>query len=182
MSSRRAASGPTHDDITADCVAAAFNVGIGVRDDARAILATNYANPEVDLNPQRLRMARIPDGARLIDNPVSKAPGFTLGNVHVMAGVPAVFQAMVDGLLPSLVGGKPLISRSVQINMAEGLLAGPLGEVAGAHPSVTIGCYPFNRNGVYGANVVLRAEESGALDAAESALKELVGGSVAPTS
>ena len=104
--------GPTHDDITADAIAAAFGVPIGVREDARAILATNYANPEVELNEARLRMARIPDGATLIDNPVSKAPGFSLGNVHVMAGVPAVFQAMVAGLLPGLTGGRPLLSET----------------------------------------------------------------------
>ncbi|MEM8572607.1 MAG: molybdopterin-binding protein [Pseudomonadota bacterium] len=172
--------GPTHDDITADCVAAAFNAPIGIREDARAILATNYANPEVDLNPQRLRMARIPDGARLIENPVSKAPGFTLGNVHVMAGVPEVFQAMVDGLLPHLLGGRPLISRTIRVEMPEGVLAGPLGEVAEAHPDVVIGCYPFQRDGVFGANVVLRSEEEAALDAAEKALHALVGDKEVP--
>jgi molybdenum cofactor synthesis domain-containing protein len=172
--------GPTHDDITADCVAAAFNVSIDIRDDAKAILATNYANPEVDLNPQRLRMARIPHGARLIDNPVSKAPGFTIGNVHVMAGVPAVFHAMVDGLVPRLTGGRPLISRTIRVNMAEGLLAAPLGEVAGAHPDVTIGCYPFHHDGRPAANVVLRSEDAGALDAATHALHALVGDTGAP--
>lgn len=96
--------GPTHDDITADAVAAAFGVPIDIRADARAVLALNYANPEVDLNPARLRMARIPEGGILIENPVSRAPGFTLGNVHVMAGVPDVFRAMVAGLLPRLTG------------------------------------------------------------------------------
>ena len=119
--------GPTHDDITADAIAAAFGVAIDVREDARAILATHYANPEVDLNPARLRMARIPDGAALIDNPVSKAPGFTLGNVHVMAGVPSVFQAMVAGLLPRLTGGRPLLSESVRVERPEGDIAEPLG-------------------------------------------------------
>lgn len=172
--------GPTHDDITADCVAAAFNVGIGIREDARAMLASNYANPEEDLNPQRLRMARVPDGARLIDNPVSKAPGFTLGNVHVMAGVPQVFQAMVDGLLPRLVGGRPLISRTFRVDMPEGLLAAPLGEVADAHPKVTIGCYPFDKDGKPGANVVLRSDNEEALAAAETALHGLVGDKEVP--
>ena len=112
--------GPTHDDITADAVAAAFEVGIGVREDARAILAKNYANPEVELNEARLRMARIPEGAALIENPVSRAPGFSIGNVHVMAGVPAVFQAMVAGLLPRLVGGRPLLSESLRVERPEG--------------------------------------------------------------
>ncbi|WP_111429270.1 competence/damage-inducible protein A [Rhodobacteraceae bacterium DSL-40] len=167
--------GPTHDDITADCMAAAFGVGIGVREDARAILATNYANPEVDLNPQRLRMARIPDGARLIDNPISKAPGFTIGNVHVMAGVPEIFRVMVDGLVPRLGGGRPLVSRSVRVNMPEGLLAAPLGEVAADHPKVVIGCYPFHQDGKPSANVVFRSEDEAALEAAAAALCARVG-------
>ena len=91
--------GPTHDDITADCIAEAFGVSIGVREDARTVLATNYPNGEADLTEARLRMARIPDGADLIDNPVSKAPGFTIENVHVMAGIPSVFNAMLEGCL-----------------------------------------------------------------------------------
>ncbi len=136
--------GPTHDDITADAVAAAFGVPIGVREDARAILASHYPNPEVDLNPARLRMARIPQGAVLIDNPVSKAPGFSLGNVHVMAGVPAIFAAMIESLLPRLTGGPPLLSVSLRADAPEGLIAEPLGRIAAAHPQVGIGCYPFN--------------------------------------
>lgn len=162
--------GPTHDDITADCVAAAFGVAIDVREDARAVLATNYANPERDLNAARLRMARIPDGATLIDNPVSKAPGFTLGNVHVMAGVPAVFEAMVAGLLPRLTGGKPLLSASLRIERPEGVLAEPLAALARAHPSVAIGSYPFNRDGIFGSNIVLRSQDEAALAAAEAGL------------
>lgn len=165
--------GPTHDDITADCIAAAFGVGIDVREDARAILATNYANPEVDLNAARLRMARIPDGAELIDNPVSKAPGFSIGNVHVMAGVPAVFEAMVAGLLPKLTGGRPLLSETVQVLRGEGLIAAPLGAIAAAHPDVSIGCYPFNRGGVFGANIVARSEDAGALARAVAALEAM---------
>ena len=165
--------GPTHDDITADAIASAFGVPIGVREDARAILATNYANPEVELNEARLRMARIPDGATLIDNPVSKAPGFTLGNVHVMAGVPAVFQAMLAGLLPTLTGGRPLLSESVRIDRPEGEIAGPLRTVAEAHPAVAIGSYPFNRDGRFGANVVARSDDPDALAAAAAALRAL---------
>lgn len=158
--------GPTHDDITADCIAAAFGVGIDVRADARAILASHYPDPEFDLNADRLRMARIPDGASLIDNPVSRAPGFTLGNVHVMAGVPAVFEAMVAGLLPRLTGGVPLRSLTLRIALPEGELAGILREVDAAHPAVAIGCYPFSFGGRLGANVVLRAEDAAALEAA----------------
>ncbi|MBB5221561.1 molybdenum cofactor synthesis domain-containing protein [Amaricoccus macauensis] len=165
--------GPTHDDITADCVAAAFGVGIDVREDARAILATNYANPDVDLNPARLRMARIPDGATLIDNPVSKAPGFSIGNVHVMAGVPAVFEAMVASLLPKLTGGAPLLSETVQVMRPEGVLAGPLGAIATAHPEVSIGCYPFSREGVFGATLVARSTDAPALARVAEALRAL---------
>jgi molybdenum cofactor synthesis domain-containing protein len=167
--------GPTHDDITADAVAAAFGVGIGVREDARAILATHYANPETDLNPARLRMARVPDGAVLIDNPVSKAPGFTLGNVHVMAGIPAVFQAMLAGLLPRLAGGRPLVSETVRVERAEGEIAEPLGRIAAAHPGVAIGCYPFSFGGRPAANLVARSEDPEALAAAVQALQALAG-------
>ena len=166
--------GPTHDDITADCVARAFGVGIDIRDDARAILATNYANPETDLNPARLRMARIPDGASLIDNPVSKAPGFSLQNVHVMAGVPKIFEAMLAGLLPRLTGGTPLQSRSLRLDLPEGRVAGPLGEFAEQNPTLVIGCYPFNEGGNYGCNIVFRGPDPAALDDAVRAFGRLV--------
>lgn len=165
--------GPTHDDITADSIAAAFGVGIDVREDARAILATNYADPDVALNPARLRMARIPDGAALIDNPVSKAPGFSIGNVHVMAGVPAVFEAMLAGLLPKLTGGDPLLSETVQIMRPEGVIAGPLADLAAGHPDVSIGSYPFNRAGVFGTNLVARSTDPEALALVGEALRRL---------
>lgn len=166
--------GPTHDDITADCVAAAFGVGIDVREDARAVLATNYPAGESDLNDARLRMARVPDGATLIDNPVSKAPGFSIGNVHVMAGVPAVFEAMVAGLVPRLAGGRPLLTATTRVMRSEGELAVPLRALAETHPDVSIGCYPFNRNGAFGANLVLRAQDADALAAAEAGLAEML--------
>jgi molybdenum cofactor synthesis domain-containing protein len=165
--------GPTHDDITADAVAAAFGVPIDVREDARAILAANYRNPEVELNEARLRMARIPEGATLIDNPVSRAPGFSLGNVHVMAGVPTIFEAMVAGLLPRLTGGRPLLSESLRIDRPEGVIAGPLRAVAEAHPAVSIGSYPFNAGGRFGSNLVARSEDPQALAAAFAALQAL---------
>jgi len=168
--------GPTHDDITADAVAAAFGVGIDVREDARAILAQNYVNPEVEMNAARLRMARIPDGATLIENPVSRAPGFTIGNVHVMAGVPAVFEAMVAGLLPTLTGGRPLVSETLRVDRAEGEVAGPLGAVAAAHPDVAIGSYPFVREGRFGTNLVVRGEDAAAVSAAMDAIRAMVGG------
>ena len=163
--------GPTHDDITADCIAKAFGVHINVRDDARAILQTHYDAQKQPLNEARLRMARIPVGASLIDNPVSKAPGFTLKNVHVMAGVPSIFQAMTASVLPSLTGGQPLISQTYRIERGEGDIAAPLGALAEAFPELLIGCYPFQKDGLFGANVVIRGTESGMLEQAMAQLK-----------
>lgn len=162
--------GPTHDDITADAVADAFGVGIDVRADARAILVAHYQRTGLELNAARLRMARIPDGAALIENPVSSAPGFTIGNVHVMAGVPAVFQAMVASILPQLQGGAALFSQTLCIHRGEGEIAGPLAELAKAHPDVSIGSYPFQRDGAFGVNVVVRGADKAVVDAAMVAL------------
>ena len=158
--------GPTHDDITADCIAAAFDAHIDVRDDARALLQAHYDRSGQELNAARLRMARIPDGAILIDNPVSTAPGFTMQNVHVMAGVPSVFQAMVASVLPTLTGGAPLLSRSLRVQRGEGDIAGPLGAFADRYPDLSVGSYPFQKDGVYGANLVVRGKDAGQLDAA----------------
>lgn len=162
--------GPTHDDITAEAVADAFGVPIGVRDDARAILQAHYDRQGQVLNEARLRMARVPDGATLIENPISAAPGFSLHNVHVMAGVPVIFQAMVASVLPTLTGGAPLLSQSLRIPRGEGDIAGTLGELAAAHPEVSIGSYPFHQDGVYGANIVVRGTEGAAIDAVITAL------------
>ncbi len=158
--------GPTHDDITAECIAKAFGVAISVRDDARAILQAHYDRSGQELNQARLRMARIPDGAALIDNPVSAAPGFSLGNVHVMAGVPAVFEAMVASVLATLTGGAPLVSQSWRVMRGEGEVATALTAFAEAHPDLSIGSYPFYKDGVYGTNLVLRGPDPAAVDAA----------------
>lgn len=163
--------GPTHDDITADAVAAAFGAAIGVRADARAILEAYYEPGE--LNEARLRMARIPEGAALILNPVSQAPGFTLGNVHVMAGVPAVFDAMLETLRPMLKGGAPLLAWALRVGAPEGAMAGPLGEAAARHPSVSIGSYPFYRGGA-GATLVARSADRAALEAAVADLRAML--------
>ncbi|MDG1294146.1 MAG: molybdopterin-binding protein [Planktomarina sp.] len=163
--------GPTHDDITADCIAAVFGVSIGVRADARAILKAHYDTNGQELNEARLRMARIPDGAHLIDNPVSKAPGFTLLNVHVMAGVPSIFQAMLASILPSLTGGKPLLSVTYRVDRGEGDIATPLGVLANAFPELSIGCYPFQKDGLFGANIVMRGTDESQLQGAMIALK-----------
>jgi molybdenum cofactor synthesis domain-containing protein len=165
--------GPTHDDITADCIAAAFDRKIDVRDDARQILAEFYRKTGTELNQARLRMARIPEGATLIDNPVSAAPGFRVENVHVMAGVPAVFQAMVASVLPTLIGGAPLISETLRVERGEGDIAGPLGEVAEAHPELSIGSYPFQRDGRFGAHLVVRGQDRAEVDRAMARLKAI---------
>lgn len=168
--------GPTHDDITADAVAEALGAPIDVRDDARALLEAHYARQGLTINDARLRMARIPQGASLIENPISAAPGFSLSNVHVMAGVPAIFQAMVESLVPALTGGEPLISRSLRIERGEGDIAGPLARLAEAHPNLSLGSYPFVKDGRYGANVVIRGANGAAVDAALGELSGLFPG------
>ncbi|MGC1487937.1 MAG: competence/damage-inducible protein A, partial [Albidovulum sp.] len=122
--------GPTHDDITADAIAAAFGTSIDIREDARALLEAHYQRAGHEFNAARQRMARIPADATLIDNPVSVAPGFSLGNVHVMAGVPNIFQAMVASLLPRLTGGQPLLSQNLRVLRGEGSVAAPLAALA----------------------------------------------------
>jgi len=158
--------GPTHDDITADCMAEAFGQTIDVREDARQLLADMYERTGRELNEARLRMARIPAEAALIDNTVSTAPGFTIENVHVMAGVPSVFQAMVASVLPTLTGGSPLLSQSLTIMRGEGDIAGPLRQLAKDFPDLSIGSYPFQRDGVFGAQIVIRGTEGVQVDAA----------------
>jgi len=162
--------GPTHDDITADCIAEAFGKSIDVRADAAARLGAYYASTGKEFNAARQRMARIPADATLIDNPVSVAPGFTLENVHVMAGVPSVFTAMVASVLPTLTGGAPLLSQSLRVVRGEGDIAGPLGEFAARYPSLSVGSYPFQDNGIYGANLVVRGQDAGVLNAAMAEL------------
>lgn len=163
--------GPTHDDITADGIAAAFGCSIDVRDDARALLAAHYAKTGMELNDARLRMARIPEGADLIDNPVSVAPGFRLKNVHVMAGVPSVFHAMVASVLPTLTGGDPLISQTLRIERGEGDIAGPLGALATEYPDLSMGSYPFQKDGRYGAHIVIRGTDAAQIDSAMAKLE-----------
>ena len=165
--------GPTHDDITADAIAAAFWVAIDVRDDARDILMAFIAARGAEPTPARMRMARIPDGATLIDNPVSAAPGFTLGNVHVCAGVPRIFEAMVAGVVAKIDGGQPLMSQSFRIDLPEGDIAAPLAELAQRFPQLSIGSYPFNNQGAFGANIVVRGLDGAAVSAAMVELARL---------
>lgn len=168
--------GPTHDDITADAVAHAFGVTLDVREDARALLAEHYAASGLEFNAARLRMARVPQDATLIDNPISAAPGFSIGNVHVMAGVPNIFQAMVASVLPRLTGGKPMLSQSLRIDRGEGTIAEALAALAANFPDLSMGSYPFIQNGAYGTNIVIRGTDSARIDTAMTRLAALFPG------
>jgi molybdenum cofactor synthesis domain-containing protein len=164
--------GPTHDDITADCVAKAFGVSIDVDPRARALLLTRMA--EKDLNEARLRMARIPAGADLILNKVSAAPGFRIGNVHVMAGVPTIMQAMLDEVAPTLKTGIKMLSETVRADLREGDIGGPLGDIAKAHPDTMIGSYPFQDDGRPNTNIVIRSRNAQKLAAAKGAVDAML--------
>lgn len=164
--------GPTHDDITAECVAKAFKVPLIDNPEARALLEAHYEPGQ--LNAARLRMARTPAGAELIENPVSTAPGFRVENVYVMAGVPRIMQAMFESLAPSLVGGKPLLSRSVVCDLPEGRVAEGLEKIQKEFSDVQIGSYPSFRAGNYGTNLVLRHADNEHLALAAAAVFKLV--------
>jgi molybdenum cofactor synthesis domain-containing protein len=165
--------GPTHDDITADSVAKAFGVPIDV--DERAVKLLLERIPKADLNEARLRMARIPEGAELIENSVSKAPGFSLGNVHVMAGVPTIMQAMLDALTPRLKTGKKMLSRSLPARAKEGDVAAPLREMQARFPDVSMGSYPTFEEGVGPTTtLVLRSRDEARLDEAETAVRAML--------
>jgi molybdenum cofactor synthesis domain-containing protein len=165
--------GPTHDDITADCVAKAFGVTIDVDPRARTMLLTRIA--EKDLNEARLRMARIPAGADLIVNKVSSAPGFRIGNVHVMAGVPSIMQAMLDEVAPTLKTGVKMLSETVRADLREGDIGTPLAAIAKAHPEVTIGSYPFVDDRGPNSNIVVRSRDPDKLAAAKAAIEDMLG-------
>src|SRR5215208_127210 len=165
--------GPTHDDITADCVAKAFGVSIDVDPRARALLLTRMA--ERDLNEARLRMTRIPAGAELILNKVSAAPGFRIGNVHVFAGVPAIMQAMLDEVAPTLKTGARMLSQTLRADLREGDIGSELGAIAKAHSDVTIGSYPFfDEARGPNTNVVVRARDPVKLAVAAAAVEEML--------
>ncbi len=165
--------GPTHDDITADCIAAAFGVGISEREDAMAELRTRYK--ESELNEARRRMARIPDGASLIKNPVSQAPGFQTQNVFTMAGVPSIMKSMLADIEHRIEGGAKVYSRTVEApNIGEGDAAKALGELEKAYAGVNIGSYPFFNAGLHGVNFVARGRDETVLDEVEAKLRELV--------
>ncbi|MCO1660951.1 competence/damage-inducible protein A [Pseudonocardia humida] len=162
--------GPTHDDVTADSVAAAFGVPIDVRDDARAMLEELVRRRGVPMAEGILRMARIPDGAALIGNKLSGAPGFSLGNVHVMAGVPTIFAAMVEELVPTLPGGAPTVSGSLVVERGEAYFAAALAEFARTHDDLTIGSYPFRDDDRFAVEVVVRGRDRVRVDEAVARL------------
>ncbi len=156
--------GPTHDDITADAIAVAFGVGIDHDPRAVEILKARLAG-RAEINEARLRMARIPFGATLIETD-NGMPGFTIGNVHVMAGVPAVLQSMMTVVCRTLEGGRRMLSETIDAHLGEGLIATPLGALQKAHPATVIGSYPYERDGRYATNVVVRARDAAILAAA----------------
>jgi len=167
--------GPTHDDITADAVAKAFGVGIGYHPDAYALLEARYSPGE--FNDMRKRMARVPDGAALVTNSVSGAPGFHIGNVYVLAGVPMVMRAMMEGLAPELPRGQTVQSVTIEADIAEGVIAPGLAQVQKGHKNVAIGSYPFYREGSakpFGAQLVVRGRDGAAVESAAAAIEQML--------
>ncbi len=166
--------GPTHDDITADAVSRAFGVECIHDPEAMKLLAAMYERRGMEFTEARRRMARMPNGSRHIPNAVSTAPGFIIGNVHVMAGVPQVFQAMVNAILPELRTGTAVLSRSVLSPFGEGDIGGPLTLVQKEHPQTSIGSYPKFDGKSFSTDIVIRARDEGALAAAEAAVAAMI--------
>jgi molybdenum cofactor synthesis domain-containing protein len=167
--------GPTHDDITADSVAKAFGVAIDYDQRVVALLKERYAAIGTELNQARMRMTRVPNGAELVPNKVSAAPGFWIGNVIVMAGVPSIMQAMLDEVTPQLETGVKMLSETVRADCREGDVGTELGEIAKAHPDVMIGSYPF-MDDVRGpnTNIVVRGRDPARLAAAKAAIEAML--------
>src|SRR5712692_1459780 len=166
--------GPTHDDITADAVAKAFGVAIDYDPRAVAIMKERFDALGTEMNEARMRMTRIPKGAELVLNKVSAAPGFWIGNVIVMAGVPSIMQAMLDYVAPKLKTGAKMLSETVRADLREGDIGTELGAIAKAHPDVIIGSYPFMDDRGPNANVVVRAREAAKLAAAKAAVEAML--------
>jgi molybdenum cofactor synthesis domain-containing protein len=171
--------GPTHDDITADAIADAVGLPCVHDEAAMELLAAHYAERQMPFTEARQRMARMPEGARHIDNPVSRAPGFVVGNIHVMAGVPSVFQAMLDNVMPTLKAGAKLHSLSVPCPFGEGDIGGPLAAIQKAHPQAVIGSYPRYDGKRFSTEIVIRGRDIGAVEAVRDAVAAMVGGMAA---
>ncbi|MDP0926408.1 molybdopterin-binding protein [Paracoccus onubensis] len=167
--------GPTHDDITADAVAAAHGTTVEINDEARILLQARCDRMGMELTPNRLRMARVPVGGTLIDNAVSAAPGFSIGNTHVMAGVPEVFRGMVDWLIPRLPGGQPVQSETVEVRRGESDVAEQLEEMASKFPDLSMGSYPFRDEQGWGTNLVVRGLDAARVSFAMSELRRELG-------
>ena len=174
--------GPTHDDITSECIAAVFGVPWEPHPEAWQRMEKAYKPGE--FNPARQRMATMPRGAKLIDNPISTAPGFTIGNVHVLAGVPRVMQAMFERLAPSLPHGKPVSARALHVRtLGEGTIAEGLAQIQSRHPDAELGSYPFYRASGNGVVIVSRGTDSRVIEAALDEVKEFImelGGTAIP--
>jgi molybdenum cofactor synthesis domain-containing protein len=166
--------GPTHDDITSDSIAAAFGVGIDYHPDVYKLLKDYFESEGIEANQARMRMARVPDGAELIDNDVSLAPGFQLENVFVLAGVPSIARSMFARAKNRLRHGAAMLSRSVRSHAGEGTLAKGLSEIQHAYTDVEIGSYPWSRDGRHGTSVVARSTNGQNLDAAAKQIFGLV--------
>ncbi len=164
--------GPTHDDITSECVAKAFGVPWSLHPEAHRLLFEHYGAEK--LNAARLRMAHTPEGAVLVDNPVSKAPGFQMGNVFVLAGIPAIARAMFDSLKHRLTGGAPLLAATVTAFVPEGTIAEGLGAIQRRYPALDLGSYPFQQQGRFGTQLVVRGTDAAALAAARDEIADLV--------
>jgi molybdenum cofactor synthesis domain-containing protein len=168
--------GPTHDDITADCMADAFGLAIGRDQRAVDLLVPFWKSRNIEPNESRLRMARIPQGARLIPNSVSAAPGFVVRNVFVMAGVPAVLQAMMDEVVKMLPASRPVLSETIEANRGEGDVAAAAADVQEAHPTVRIGSYPYHDGKRFTTRLVLRSRDPEALATARAAMDRALKG------
>jgi molybdenum cofactor synthesis domain-containing protein len=164
--------GPTHDDITAQSIADAFGVPLVIHPEARRLLETHYQPGE--LNEARLRMARVPEGAVLLPNPISRAPGFRIGNVFVLPGVPSIMQAIFDELKHHLKGGARVLGRSLSCRLGEGTIAADLAALQARYPDVEIGSYPYFRRGDFGVTLVLRGTGRARLEQATAELAELI--------
>lgn len=166
--------GPTHDDITADAVAKAFGVALPINPEARAMLEERWKANGTEPNEARLRMARIPEGASLIVNTVSAAPGFRIGNVHVMAGVPKIMQAMLEAIAPTLEGGAKVTSITIGCRVGEGTIGTAFGEIQGEFPDVKMGSYPRMGSTSVMTELVLRSPDQGRLTLAAERVKAMV--------
>ncbi len=167
--------GPTHDDITAECVAKAFGLPLIRNAEAQALMEAHYAKTGRELNEARLRMANTPEGAALVKNPISTAPGFRVENVYVLAGVPMVMQAMLEGLKPELVGGKMTLSRAVASYIGEGNMAAGLSGIQDKYSALDIGSYPFYKAGNrFGTTIVLRHTDDSLLEQAVQEVADLM--------